>query len=281
MVSVGENRMTVCLVGAGNMGGAMLRGWLESGYDPTHLSVVDPSPSPSMAELLAQAGVAHAVDCTAAAPVDVVIVAVKPQLMAAVLPTLGPLIGDKTVLVSVAAGTQIAQLSQAFNTGTPTVVPKVIRVMPNTPSMIGQGMSVCVANAAVSADAREAVTALMEAVGEVAWVDDEALINAVTAVSGSGPAYVFYLAEAMASAGEAAGLPPALSRQLAVATVAGAGNLLKQSNDDAATLRRNVTSPNGTTQAALEVLMADDGLGPLMKKAVAAAAKRSEELAQD
>ncbi|MEO0547790.1 MAG: pyrroline-5-carboxylate reductase [Pseudomonadota bacterium] len=267
--------MTLCLVGAGNMGGAMLRGWLEAGTDPALITVLDPSPPPAMSDMLKSYSVRHVTEAAHVGVVDFVLVAVKPQIIAAVLKDLGPLIGPETVLASVAAGTLIAQLEVPF-AGTAS---RIIRVMPNTPALIGQAISVCVANEGVTPQQRKTVTGLLEAIGDVAWVEDEALIDAVTGVSGSGPAYVFYLAEALAAAGEAAGLPAALASQLAVATVAGAGNLLKQSDEDAATLRSNVTSPNGTTQAALEVLMADDGLGPLMKEAVAAATNRSKELA--
>ncbi|MEM1039136.1 MAG: pyrroline-5-carboxylate reductase [Pseudomonadota bacterium] len=270
-----DKPMTLCLVGAGNMGGAMLRGWLEAGTDPALITVLDPSPPSAMVDLLATYNVRHVTDAAHVGVVDFVLVAVKPQIIETVLKGLEPLIGSETVLASVAAGTLIAQLEAAFA----GKASRIIRVMPNTPALIGQAISVCVANEGVTPQQRDTVTGLLEAIGEVAWVEDEALIDAVTGVSGSGPAYVFYLAEALAAAGEAAGLPAALASQLAVATVAGAGNLLKQSHDDAATLRANVTSPNGTTQAALEVLMADDGLGPLMKQAVAAAAKRSKELA--
>jgi pyrroline-5-carboxylate reductase len=151
--------------------------------------------------------------------------------------------------------------------------------MPNTPAAVGCGITVCCAGAGVTAAQRAACQELLEAVGEVGWVDDEALIDAVTAVSGSGPAYVFWLTECLAAAGEKVGLDPALSARLARATVFGAGELLRQSPDSPAQLRKNVTSPNGTTQAALDVLMAADGLGPLLDRAVAAAARRSRELA--
>lgn len=276
VANAASGTMALCLVGAGNMGGAMLKGWLEAGTDPASLTVLDPAPPEAMAEMLRSYGVVHAVSADDVGPVDFVLVAVKPQIIGVVLEGLSPLIGPQTVLASVAAGTRIAQLETPFG-GKPA---RIVRVMPNTPATIGQAISVCVANDAVGVAQRDTITSLLEAIGDVAWVEDESLIDAVTAVSGSGPAYVFYLAEALAAAGEAAGLPVALASQLAVATVAGAGNLLKQSDEDAATLRANVTSPNGTTQAALEVLMAGDGLRPLMERAVEAAANRSRELAE-
>jgi pyrroline-5-carboxylate reductase len=155
----------------------------------------------------------------------------------------------------------------------------IVRAMPNTPAAIGRGITVGVPNARVTADQRALADTLLRAVGAVEWVDDEGLIDAVTAVSGSGPAYVFLLAESLARAGAAAGLPADLSARLARATVSGAGELLHQSALDAATLRQNVTSPGGTTAAALGVLMAESGLDPLLEKAVAAATKRSRELA--
>jgi pyrroline-5-carboxylate reductase len=195
-------------------------------------------------------------------------------MMPDVLPQVAPLVGAGTMVVSIAAGVRLATLSAGLGTE------RVVRVMPNTPAAIGRAMSVAIAGSAVSDADRAVVTSLMQAVGAVAWVDDEALMDAVTAVSGSGPAYVFLLAEALAEAGVAAGLPADLAAQLARQTVAGAGEMLHRSPLDAAELRRNVTSPGGTTAAALEVLMQDEGgLPPLLREAVAAAAARSRDLA--
>lgn len=265
----------ICLVGAGNMGGAMLAGWLDAGYDANSICVLDPAPSDAMAKLLLERGVAHHTSAEDVARPDLILVAVKPQIIDKVLAGIASLIDDENVLVSVAAGTTIANLAAPFS-----ITPRIIRTMPNTPAQVGRGITVCVANAGVSDAQKTMATDLLLAIGQVEWVDDEALIDAVTGVSGSGPAYVFYMAEAMASAGEKAGLPPELAARLAQATVSGAGELMHQSDDSPAQLRKNVTSPNGTTAAALDVLMADDGLGELMEKAVAAAANRSRELAK-
>ena len=264
------------LAGAGNMGGAMLAGWLARGLDPAKIVVQDPGPPPATAELLAK----HAVRSVQTidklpAPPSVLLMAVKPQVMDEVFPPLARLAGPETVVLSIAAGRTIASFEKHLPSGS-----AVVRSIPNTPAAVGRGITVATANAHVTQRHKDTVTELLSAIGEVAWVDNEALIDPVTAVSGSGPAYVFYLAECLAAAGIAAGLAPDLAAQLARATVAGAGELLHQSPLDAATLRQNVTSPNGTTFAALQVLMADDGLKPLMTEAVAAATKRSRELAQ-
>ena len=198
----------------------------------------------------------------------------KPQEAPAVVAALAPMIDGSTLVVSVMAGRTMRFLEQALPPGT-----AIVRAMPNTPAAIGRGISVAVPNAKVSDEQRQLTHRLLAAIGAVEWVEDDALIDAVTAVSGSGPAYVFLLAESLARAGHAAGLPAELAARLARATVAGSGELLHRSPLDPATLRQNVTSPGGTTAAALSVLMAPDGLDPLMQKAVAAAAKRSRELA--
>ncbi|MFN3744739.1 MAG: pyrroline-5-carboxylate reductase [Hyphomicrobiaceae bacterium] len=264
------------LAGAGNMGGAMLAGWLKRGLSPMQIIVQDPGPPPATAELLTKHGIrtVHAVDSLPAPP-SVLLMAVKPQVMDEVFPPLARLVGPGTVVLSIAAGRTIASFEKHLPAGA-----AVVRSIPNTPAAVGRGITVAAANAHVTDRHRRTVTELLSAVGEVAWVDDEALIDPVTAVSGSGPAYVFYLVEALAAAGVAAGLKADLAMQLARATVSGAGELLHQSPLDAATLRQNVTSPNGTTYAALQVLMAKDGLEALMTAAVAAATRRSRELAQ-
>jgi pyrroline-5-carboxylate reductase len=265
------------LAGAGNMGYALLSGWLEGGLDPARIVVQEPAPQPAIRHALEARGIpVHAEVAAMPEPPAVLVVAVKPQVMDQVLPRLAPLVGRGTVVVSIAAGRQIAGLAAHLPEGT-----AIVRAMPNTPSSVGRGITVAVGNAHVRASQREDCERLLRAVGEVGWVDDEGLIDAVTAVSGSGPAYVFHLAECLAEAGAAAGLAPELAQKLARWTVAGAGELLHRSDLDAATLRRNVTSPGGTTAAALEVLMAaDGGLPELMRKAVAAAARRSRELAK-
>jgi pyrroline-5-carboxylate reductase len=258
------------------MGGAMLTGWLKRGLAAEQIVVQDPGPPPAIAELLAKHGVrtVPTIDSLSTPPA-VLLMAVKPQVMDEVFPPLAKLAGPSTVVLSIAAGRTIASFEKFLSPGA-----AVVRSIPNTPAAVGRGITVATPNAHVTDRHKQAVTELLSAIGEVAWVDDEALIDPVTAVSGSGPAYVFYMVEALAAAGVAAGLDAELAMQLARATVTGAGELLHQSPLDAATLRQNVTSPNGTTYAALQVLMAKDGLEPLMTSAVAAATKRSRELAQ-
>lgn len=260
------------LIGAGKMGGALLAGWLKVGLDPKAVVVVDPGPPPETIEMLAKAGIAHQSVPPSGIVARVLLIAVKPQMMGAALPAVRALVGPRTVSVSIAAGTTVATLEAALGGA-------IVRAMPNTPAQVGRGATGLYANAAVSPADRALVGALIEAVGIVGWVDEESLIDAVTAMSGSGPAYVFLLAEALAAAGIAAGLPPELAERFARATVSGSGELLEQSPLPPGELRRNVTSPNGTTAAALAVLMAEDGLGPLMQQAVAAAKRRAEELA--
>jgi pyrroline-5-carboxylate reductase len=261
---------TLVLVGAGKMGGAMLEGWLALGLDPARIAVLEPKPSDAIASLAAR-GVR--LNPASVQDASVIVIAIKPQDAATVVPTLKPLARSGTVAISIMAGPKIDFLQSALS---PNLA--VVRAMPNTPAAIGRGITVAVPNARVTADQRALADTLLRAVGAVEWIGDEFLIDAVTAVSGSGPAYVFLLAESLARAGAAAGLPADLSARLARATVSGAGELLHRSTD-AAILRQNVTSSGGTTAAALGVLMAEDGLDPLMEKAVAAATKRSRELA--
>ena len=267
---------TLLLAGAGNMGAALLAGWLERGLDPAHILVQDPAPPPPAKALLDRHGIAaQAVVGALTEPPAVIVVAVKPQVMDEVFPPLARLAGKSTVVLSIAAGRTIAGFEKHLPQHT-----AVIRSMPNTPASVGRGITVAVGNAHVTPAQRQACDGLLAAVGEVAWVDDEALLDAVTAVSGSGPAYVFYLAECLGEAGIKAGLAPELARKLARWTVAGAGELLHRSDLGAETLRQNVTSPGGTTFAALQVLMAQEGLPKLMREAVAAATQRSRELAK-
>ena len=268
---------TLLLAGAGNMGSALLAGWLQEGLAPAQIIVQDPGPPPRASELLAKHGlVARAAITSLSEPPAVIVTAVKPQVMDEVLSRLAKLAGKATVVLSIAAGRTIAGFEKHLPKGT-----AVVRSMPNTPAAIGRGITVGVPNAHVTPAQRAACDALLRAVGEVAWVDDEGLIDAVTAVSGSGPAYVFYLVECLADAAVKAGLAPALAQQLARATVAGSGELLRRSDLGADLLRQNVTSPGGTTYAALQVLMAEKGgLPDLMREAVAAATRRSRELAK-
>jgi pyrroline-5-carboxylate reductase len=264
------------LAGAGNMGFALLSGWLERGLDPARVIVQDPAPPPRIKQTLDGLGIeVRGEVLSLPEPPAVIVVAVKPQVMDQVFPPLGRLAGKSTVVLSVAAGRPI----KGFETNLAPGI-AVVRAMPNTPASVGRGITVAVGNTHMTPAQRDACDQLLRAVGEVAWVDDEGLMDAVTAVSGSGPAYVFYLAECMAKAGAEAGLPPELAGQLASWTVAGAGELLHRSDLDPAVLRQNVTSPNGTTFAALQVLMGEDGLAKLMHNAVAAAARRSRELAK-
>jgi len=263
---------TLALVGAGKMGGAMLEGWIGLGVDPSRIVVIEPQPAESIAALSAR-GLRINPDVVSLCP-DAVVIAVKPQIAPEIMSNVAALVSPSTVVVSIMAGRTIAFLTDALPRDA-----AVIRAMPNTPAAIGRGITVAVPNSRVTPAQRQLADALLTATGAVEWIGDEALMDAVTAVSGSGPAYVFLLAESLARAGEKAGLPAELAARLARATVAGSGELLHRSPFDAAILRQNVTSPGGTTAAALGVLMAPDGLDALMVKAVAAATKRSRELA--
>ncbi len=262
----------IALVGAGRMGGALLHGWRELGLDLSRLTIVEPQPSGEIAAL-AHDGVRLNPDLAAVAPSGILLLAVKPQIAAEALPKLRRLVGADTLVVSIMAGRSMRSIAKALGPDA-----RIVRAMPNTPAAIGRGITVAVANMRVTPAQKEAAHRLLAAVGSVAWVDDEALLDPVTAVSGSGPAYAFLLVESLAAAGVAAGLPADLAARLARETVAGAGELLHRSPLDPATLRQNVTSPGGTTAAALEVLMGPDGLDQLMRRAVAAATKRSREL---
>ena len=264
------------LAGAGKMGGAMLKGLLAKGLDAKHVIIQDPAPPADAADLAKR----HAIQIVPeigklAVPPAVIIAAVKPQVMEAVFPTLARHAGPDTLVISIAAGRSIASFEKHLSPGI-----AVVRAMPNTPAAIGRGITVCAANVHVKAAQRQLANDLLSAVGEVGWIDDEALMDAVTAVSGSGPAYVFLLAECLAEAGRKAGLDAALAMRLARATVSGSGELLAQSDLDPATLRQSVTSPGGTTAAALSVLMGPNGLQDILIKAVAAAVKRGQELAK-
>ena len=263
------------LVGCGKMGGALLQGWIERGTAPGQVAVIEPvTESAAVAAGLGVRVHADAAAVPAAFHPDVIVLAVKPQAMdAAVQPLLGRA-GKENVVLSIAAGKTIAGFERKFGAAA-----AIVRAMPNTPAAVGRGITVACANARVTPVMRELCSELLRAVGEVAWVEDEALLDPVTAVSGSGPAYVFLLIECLAEAGVRAGLPATLAMQLARATVCGAGELAHRSSEPAATLRRNVSSPGGTTLAALDVLMAPDGLQPLLDRAVIAATRRSRELA--
>lgn len=265
---------TLVLAGAGNMGGALLAGWLAQGLDPARVIVQDPGPNPAMAAMLAKAGIASTARTQLSTPPAVLLMAVKPQLMEDVFPALARQAGPETVVLSVAAGRTIA----SFEKHLPARA-AVVRSIPNTPASVGRGITAAVPNAHVTPKQKALCDTLLRGVGEVVWVEREDLIDAATAVSGSGPAYVFLLAECLAEAGRKAGLPADVAAALARWTVAGAGELLHRSELAPDQLRRNVTSPNGTTHAALQVLMAANGLQPLLDQAIAAATHRSRELA--
>lgn len=262
---------SLLLVGAGKMGGAMLDGWIARGLAPKRIVVIEPQPDKAV-KALARRGLklnpkGKAIEASA------IVIAVKPQSAPEALPPLGAYVGKSTLVLSIMAGRTIGFLEKSLPPDS-----AIVRAMPNAPAAIGRGISVMVANAKISARQRKQATDLLAAIGKVEWASDEALMDAVTALSGSGPAYIFLLTEAMTKAGIAAGLPPELSAKLARETVAGSGELLHRSDLDAATLRQNVTSPGGTTAAALEVLMGPGGFDELLTRAIAAATRRGREL---
>ena len=263
------------LVGGGKMGEALLAGWLKQGLTRKAVRVVEPS-----AERREALGRAYQVEVAAdaealgkAPPPSAIVLAVKPQVMDAALPAYSARLADDTLILSIAAGKPIALFERVLGAAR-----GIVRAMPNTPAAVGRGVSVLCANRHATDEQRDLAERLMAAVGLVRWIEDEEQMHAVTAVSGSGPAYVFHMIEALAAAGVEAGLSEELAMALARGTVAGAGELAWASPETAAQLRVNVTSPGGTTAAALAVLMAPDGFGPLLKRAVAAAAQRSREL---
>ena len=263
------------LCGGGKMGGALLEGWLKRGLAADQTFIIEPDQK--CAEIIRGFGTSNVYHDANALPkveLQTIVLAVKPQIMDSVSIQVKDRVSASTMVVSVAAGKTIETFETAFGSKT-----AIVRVMPNTPAAIGEGMSVLCANRATSQSQRSAAETLLSAVGETAWIEDEELMHAVTAVSGSGPAYVFYLIEALTNAGIEAGLPQALANKLALQTISGAGRLARESDLSASTLRENVTSPGGTTEAALKQLMAADGLGPLMGRAVKAATQRSKELA--
>lgn len=263
---------TIVLAGAGKMGGAMLTGWLARGLDPEHVVVIEPNPSGEIGALTAR-GIRLNPSPADIGSAATLVVALKPQMFREAGPGLKPFAGPSTLVVSIMAGITLASIEEVCRGS-------VVRAMPNTPAAIGRGITVAVAARNVSANQRAVADALLRATGSVEWVEDESLMDAVTAVSGSGPAYVFLLAEELARAGVEAGLPQDLATKLARETVAGSGELLHRSELPSATLRQNVTSPGGTTAAALGVLMGPDGMQSLLTRAVAAATRRSKELAK-
>jgi pyrroline-5-carboxylate reductase len=267
----GPSNLSLVLAGAGKMGGAMLRAWLDHGYDPRQIEVIEPQPSPEILNLARSKGFNLA---RPSRPPQVLVLAMKPQSLDAAASELASLVDGGTLVISILAGKTFTDISSRLPRAR-----AIIRAMPNLPASIRRGITALAGTPAVTPVQHAAAEALLGATGQVEWLSGEQLIDAVTAVSGSGPAYVFYFAEALAGAGEALGLPADISARLARATIEGAGELLFQSPESTvAELRANVTSPGGTTAAALDVLMAKDGLAPLIERAVKAARLRAEAL---
>lgn len=262
---------SLVLLGAGKMGGAMLEGWLRIGMNPAGISLFDPHPSDELVGLAAAKGMAINPDPASLASVEVLVLATKPQMLDTAAPAVQALIRPETLLISILAGKTLSDLSARLPNAT-----AMIRAMPNLPASVQRGATGAAAGRGVTGAQRAMADALLRSIGTVEWLDDEGLIDAVTAVSGSGPAYVFHLVECLAAAGKAAGLPADIAERLARATIEGAGELLHQSPLSPATLRQNVTSPAGTTAAGLSVLMGP--LGPLVVETVAAAKRRAGEL---
>ncbi len=259
------------ILGCGKMGGALLDGWLAQGLPKQAVRIVDPAPAEAL--LAMGISIADSVDAITETP-KAVLIAIKPQMMAEVLPGVAGRFGDAPLYMSIAAGTSLADFRALLGQGI-----RAIRVMPNTPVAVGKGASALFASDSADADERALAEEMMSAVGEVVWLDTEAQMDAVTGVSGSGPAYVFHMIEALAAAAAAQGLAPDLAMRLARQTVIGAAALADASDETAENLRVNVTSPKGTTAAALEHLMdGESGMTPLMTRAVAASADRSRAL---
>jgi pyrroline-5-carboxylate reductase len=266
-------KQRILLVGGGKMGSALLQGWLAAGFGVAQFMVNEPAPSDDLAASVAVVN-PTAEQLEQSMP-DIIVLAIKPQMADSVLPNLTTAVRRSTVVISLLAGQSIEHLSALL--GGHDVI---VRTMPNTPAAIGLGMTALIASDGVSAAQKQDAGHLMQAVGETVWLDSQKQMDAVTAISGSGPAYVFYLAETMMSAGVSLGLSEEMALQLARQTIVGAATMMVQSDTSPSQLRRNVTSPNGTTEAALDVLMAETGgLGTLMRQATQAAALRNRQLA--
>lgn len=263
---------SLILVGAGKMGSAMLEGWLHAGLHGPSVTVIDPLPSDAMTALCARVGAKLNPKETPSIP-EALVLGIKPQMLDAAAPTLAPLAGPETLVVSILAGKTIGNLKARLPNAR-----AIVRSMPNLPASVGRGISGAVASPEVTERQKLMADRLLKGVGQVEWVDHEDLIDAVTGLSGSGPAYVFHLVECLAKAGEAEGLPPDLAMRLARATVEGAGELLHRSDLSAEMLRQNVTSPGGTTAAGLTVLMGNGALENLIAGTVHAARRRAAEL---
>lgn len=268
---------TILLVGCGKMGGALLKGWFAQGLSPVDIMIVEPAGRAAVEtaeDHPALSVLTDASELPSDFTPDAIVFAVKPQAAADVIPTYARFAEGGTVYLSIIAGMSLQKLQEILGSEA-----AVVRAMPNTPAAIGRGISVLCPAESVGPAQKRVCKVLLAAAGQTAWITDESDMDAVTAVSGSGPAYVFLLAEALTEAGISAGLAPDLAEQLAQATVSGAGALLEAETLSASTLRENVTSPGGTTEAALKVLMAEDGLPPLLQRAVDVATKRSKDLA--
>jgi pyrroline-5-carboxylate reductase len=263
----------ILLIGAGRMGGALLKGWIAKGLTP--VIAVEPKPSAALLKIARKARVliVPTIEDVKAKRVRACVIALKPQILKTEAVRLKAIAASGALMLSIAAGTTIAFLKQSCGARA-----KVVRAMPNTPGSIGRGITAIYAPKGVAPAQKALAESLLSALGATVWVKQESQIDSVTAVSGSGPAYVFLMVEALADAGEAEGLPRKVAEQLARATITGAGALLDAEMTEPAVLRQNVTSPGGTTQAALNVLMAEDGLAALMRRAVDAANRRAEEL---
>lgn len=272
--SMTVTRAKVALIGAGRMGGAMLRGWTDArlAFD---VHVFEPSPMPEVAGLIGAAGWQLNPDPQITGPMDLVVLAVKPQAFKdACNQSLALLCAPATLAVSIMAGTTISTIMAG------TTVERVIRAMPNTPGQIGRGITACVRGPEVTDEDQGLVEAMLRPLGKVLWLDNERDVDLATAVSGSGPAYLFLLAESMVAAGEAIGLAPHIAKALALETIYGSAALMEQSGDEPLELRRAVTSPGGTTAAAIDILMAGGGIHMLMRNAIEAATERARQLSR-
>ncbi len=265
---------THLLIGAGKMGGALLSGWLDSGIvAPRKLVILDPAPGPQAVYAI-ERGAKHITDAAdIPRSVQTVLLAIKPQLFEKIGTSLGEALSEKAMIVSILAGTSLRKLDTAFGGRI------VIRAMPNTPAAIGAGISAIFSDPNIAPEKIQIAENLLKPGGDVVRVDSEAALNAVTAVSGSGPAYVFHLVEALEAGAKDLGLPADIAAKLARQTVIGSAKLLDSSDESPGTLRKNVTSPNGTTQAALDVLMGEMGLSKLILAVVRAAFARAKQLA--
>lgn len=269
----GKAKSPVLLIGAGRMGQALLEGWLQADLGP--VVAVDPMPSPALRALARTHAltICREIEAVFDQPARAAVVAVKPQILKTLAPSLRPIAGKGVPMVSIAAGFNTKAMGRAWGAQA-----SIVRAMPNTPGAIGQGITALYAPARTPPAARKLAETLLGALGQTIWVKREAQVDAATAVSGSGPAYVFLLVEALTAAAVAEGIPAQDAARFARQTVVGAGALLAADKSAAAELRRNVTSPGGTTEAALSILMDKDGLARLMARAVAAAAARAREL---